>query len=482
MPSKELPKVLVAGGTGYIGGGVLEVLQQQGFWVRALCRDPSRLRQPSQCSDIFVGHATRPETLEGLCQGIDVVFSSIGTRSFRRKPTIWEVDYQANINLLEIAKRAGVKHFIFVSVILGPEMARLSPIAQAREKVVQMIRESGLDYTIFAPTGFFNDMAEFFSAAQKRETLRLFGDGRGRINPLSALDFGEVVARAIVEPDWKNTVRAVGGCETFTHRQIAELAFQTLGKKPHIQTLPAWVISLIAASIRPFHYNAYALLKFFEFIARTEDATGKPIGWRRLEDFFTNLAEGMSLVEAERALDSSLAPHSEEPTPSGFMPEAIKVESGRNEAKKATLRARFEKFSQWRTEYGMDRALEMLQEGLPERQKTLMGPLITGVSLAEGFRRSIPIFEQLGMEMDVVDLSNQDKDAVLEIQRVCPYRELAIEFGIPYPCQITCDLDVKAIQQAFPEIKGRILSKLARGDCACLFKYERNVNSTVAHS
>lgn len=227
MSRKVLPSVLVAGGTGYIGGGVLDVLQQQGFQVRALCRDPSRLRDPVHCNDIFVGHATRPETLTGLCQGIDVVFSSLGTRSFSRKPSIWEVDYQGNLNLLEAAKREGVKHFIFVSVVRGAEMARLSPIAQAREQVAQAIQESGLDYTIFAPTGFFNDMAEFFFAAQNRGTIRLFGDGQGRINPLSALDFGEEVVRAIVEPEQRNTIREVGGCETFTHRQIAELGAVT---------------------------------------------------------------------------------------------------------------------------------------------------------------------------------------------------------------------------------------------------------------
>jgi len=470
MNHRDLPKVLVAGGTGYIGGGVLQVLHHRGFWVRALCRDPARLREPSRCSDIFVGHATRPETLKGLCQGIDVVFSSLGTRSFSRKPSIWEVDYQGNLNLLEAAKREGVKHFIFVSVVRGSEMARLSPIAEAREKVVRAIQASGLNYTIFAPTGFFNDMAEFFFAAQKRGAIRLFGDGQGRLNPLSALDFGEEVARMLLAPEQKNTVREVGGCQTFTHRQIAELAFQALDKEPQIHSLPPWTVSLIATLLRPFNYNAYALFKFFEFIARTPDATGEAIGWRRLEDFFANLARGMSLMEAEQALcPPSVTTRPEDSISSG----TVAVTSEISESAKARLRDRFEQFARLRAQYGTAKAIEMLREGLPERQKTLMGPLITGVSLAEGFRRSIPIFEQLGMDMEVVDLSNQGKDAVLEIQRVCPYRELAVEFGLPTPCQITCDLEVEAIQKAFPEIEGRILSKLASGDCACLFKYER---------
>ncbi len=293
---------MVAGATGYIGGGVLQVLHQRGFWVRALCRDPSRLRNRNWCDEIFVGQATEPETLKKLCEGIDVVFSSIGTRSFKRRPTIWAVDYQANLNLLASAKKAGVRQFIFVSVIHGPEMARLSPIAAAREKVAQAIQESGLDYTIFAPTGFFNDMAEFFVAAQSRGVIRLFGNGSGRINPLSALDFGEEVVKAILEPEWRNRVRAVGGCDTFSHRQIASLAFQVLDKEPCIKTIPAWKVGLIALLIRPFNYNAYALFKFFEFIARTPEMTGEAIGRRHLEDFFGNLALGLPLAEADSIL------------------------------------------------------------------------------------------------------------------------------------------------------------------------------------
>ena len=75
--NKQRPKVMVAGATGYIGGGVLQVLHQKGFWIRALCCEKSRLVNPNWYNDIFVGHATRPETLKGLCEGIDVVFSSI---------------------------------------------------------------------------------------------------------------------------------------------------------------------------------------------------------------------------------------------------------------------------------------------------------------------------------------------------------------------------------------------------------------------
>lgn len=299
---EQHPKVMVAGATGYIGGGVLQILHQNGLWTRALCRDPNRLLHPNWCDEIFVGYATKPETLKGLCDGIDVVFSSIGIRSYNRQPNLWEVDYQANLNILEAAKNAGVKHFIFVSVACGAEMARFSPIAQAREKVAQAVKESGMDYTIFAPTGFFNDMAEFFTAAENKGVIRVLGDGSGKINPLSALDFGEEVVKAIFQPEYRNLVKTVGGCEIMTHREVAELAFQAVGKQAQIKYLSPWLMGLIALVFRPFNYNVYALMKFFEFTARSPQITGEPIGRRHLQDFFTNLAQGMSLNAAESAL------------------------------------------------------------------------------------------------------------------------------------------------------------------------------------
>lgn len=139
------------------------------------------------------------------------------------------------------------------------------------------------------------------------------------------------------------------------------------------------------------------------------------------------------------------------------------------------LRRRFEQFAELREEYGTEKALEIIRSNQGDIQKKLMEPYISGVSLAEGFRQSIPLFEEFGMKMEVVDISNEGKDAVLEIQRVCPYSSLADEFGLETPCQITCDLEVEAIKEAFPQMKGSILSKLALGDCVCLFKYERDL-------
>ncbi len=83
MPVK---KVLIAGATGYLGKFLLKECRQRGYWVRALARSTEKLDDVRDCvDDVFVGEATKPDTLQGLCEGIDVVISALGVASSRTK-------------------------------------------------------------------------------------------------------------------------------------------------------------------------------------------------------------------------------------------------------------------------------------------------------------------------------------------------------------------------------------------------------------
>ena len=74
-----MKKVLVAGATGYLGRNVVKTLKDKGFWVRALGRDKARLDPIEEFADeLFIGEVTDPGSLDGLCDGIDIVFSLVG--------------------------------------------------------------------------------------------------------------------------------------------------------------------------------------------------------------------------------------------------------------------------------------------------------------------------------------------------------------------------------------------------------------------
>jgi hypothetical protein len=138
-----------------------------------------------------------------------------------------------------------------------------------------------------------------------------------------------------------------------------------------------------------------------------------------------------------------------------------------------SARKKFVRFRELSEQHGESVAWETMLEGFPELQKERMGPMLAMPTLAEAFRTAVPVFEAIGMEMDVVDISNHGVDAVLEIQRICPWLEVCREFGYEIPCHVICELDMEATRRAFPDMKGEILCRQALGSPVCIFMYER---------
>ena len=117
-----MQRILIAGATGYLGKFLITECKQRGHWVRALVRDANRLG-PAKASvdDVFVGQATDPATLRGLCDDIDIVISALGVASSRRKETIPldDVDYGGNHNILALGLEIDSPHTSQLPGILG---------------------------------------------------------------------------------------------------------------------------------------------------------------------------------------------------------------------------------------------------------------------------------------------------------------------------------------------------------------------------
>jgi predicted ArsR family transcriptional regulator len=137
------------------------------------------------------------------------------------------------------------------------------------------------------------------------------------------------------------------------------------------------------------------------------------------------------------------------------------------------FRKKFETFRELAIAVGEEQAFEKMLEGYPERQKKQLGAFIDDRSLADGFSKAIPIFEKMGMEMGVYDISNLGVDAVIEVQKSCPVLAVCKEYGLAKPCRVICEMDAEASRRAFPGMNVEILSRQADGACVCVFKYER---------
>ena len=281
----QMHRVLVAGATGYLGGYVAREFKSHGHYVRALVRNPSKLDPiKGTLDDIVRAEITEPATLEGTCEGIDTVFSSVGITKQKDGLAFRDVDYQGNLNLLEAAQKAGVKKFIYVSVFNGPNLLHLD-IVRAHEDFVAELKSSGMNYAVIRPTGYFSDMGEFLKMAAKGR-IYLFGRGHNRVNPIHGADLAEVCADVL---EGERQEADVGGPEVLAWREIAKLAFAALEKPAKISFIPVWTARAAVAATRIFNRHQGELLAFFTEMGISE-IVAPAAGTRTLAQYFEELA------------------------------------------------------------------------------------------------------------------------------------------------------------------------------------------------
>ena len=277
-----MKKVLVAGATGYLGQFMVKALKAKDYWVRALGRSVEKMAAVEEyADDLFVGEVTNPDSLHGLCDGIDVVFSSVGITRQKDGLTYRDVDYQANRNLLTIAEASDVSKFMYVHVLNAEKLGRVAMI-QAKQAFVDELQRSTLDHVVICPTGFFSDMEEFLSMARAGRVY-LFGDGSNRINPIHGADLAEFCIRAIESQDQQLDV---GGPEVFTYREIAELALDVFDQPEKITCVPKPLVSATVGGLRWLTpVKVHGPIEFMASVM-TMDVIGEAYGQRRLGDHF----------------------------------------------------------------------------------------------------------------------------------------------------------------------------------------------------
>ena len=273
--------VLLAGSTGYLGKHITRELLTRDITTNIIVRDKSKVKIEDDKLNIIEAHVTKAETLKGICENMDVVISTVGITRQRDGLTYMDVDYQANANLIDEARRSGVKKFIYISVLNGEKLRHLK-ICEAKEKLVDYLKSSGLDYCIFRPNGFFSDMGEFLKMAKSGKVF-LFGDGHYKLNPIH----GEDLAKAVVDAINQDTKEInIGGPDMLTQNEIAELALKAYSKPVKISHLPDWIRKFTLLALRTFTGSkTYGPVEFF-MTTMAMEMQAPCFGKHKLEDYF----------------------------------------------------------------------------------------------------------------------------------------------------------------------------------------------------
>ena len=149
-------KVVLAGAFGNLGTEILRCLVAGGHEVVAAGRREKKIDGLEGQYTFFPVDVQNPESLKGLCDGADVLITTVGLTTASAALTTYDVDYQGNLNLLREAERAGVKSFNYISVIACDHKdAKKVPMLHAKYLLEQELKKSSMNYVIYRPTGYF---------------------------------------------------------------------------------------------------------------------------------------------------------------------------------------------------------------------------------------------------------------------------------------------------------------------------------------
>ncbi|MEZ9521150.1 SDR family oxidoreductase [Vibrio splendidus] len=278
-------RILVAGATGYLGRHLIKALQACDADFKAQARSADKLKDLGlNDSQIQIAQVTDSGSLKGCCDGVDIVISCVGITRQKEGLSYMDVDYQANLNLLEEAERAGVKKFVYVSAF-GANVIKSVRLLEAKERFAcRLLVSEQLTPCVVRPNGFFADIEEFYNMAQSGRVY-LFGSGDVRLNPIHGADLADFILALLPNAEKELDV---GGPDALSATQIAELAFQSQGKMTRITYIPDCVRKLALSVIRRLPENRVGPAEFF-LSAMEGDAIAPCVGKHHLSDHFSQL-------------------------------------------------------------------------------------------------------------------------------------------------------------------------------------------------
>jgi len=258
-------KIVVAGGTGFLGRHISRALLADGHDVAILGRDPRKVpRVPGlEGAEAIYGDVTDPGSLTGALDGFDAVAVAIQFPNYpmeqpRRALTFDRFDRQGTEHLVEEAQRAGVERFFYISgVNVDPDSDHSWYRAKGRAE--EVIRGSGLRYSILRPSWAYGPedkaLNKFVKIARLSPVIpvptRFAGRRRidQRIQPVFVDDIARAAARIFAADEAWGRVIEIGGPEPLTMPEVVRTMLQVLGKRRALVPVPTALMKVVTAPL-----------------------------------------------------------------------------------------------------------------------------------------------------------------------------------------------------------------------------------------
>jgi uncharacterized protein YbjT (DUF2867 family) len=245
--------IVVIGATGIVGGMITRQLLERGKEVRILVRRDSPSSQLVQqglatSAESLIKAGAQPvhgdlrdrASLDAAVDGVETVISTANSAMRGGADNPQSVDLEGNRNLIEAARDASVEDFVFIS-LLGADPNHPAPYMQAKAQSESALQESGMEYTILAPTAFMEVWPAMVVGmpALQGQPVTLVGEGRRRHSFISNRDVAAFAVAAVDHPAARNQYLAIGGPEPLSWRDVVATYERVLGRSISVEYVAA---------------------------------------------------------------------------------------------------------------------------------------------------------------------------------------------------------------------------------------------------
>ncbi|MDX8383074.1 MAG: complex I NDUFA9 subunit family protein [Ghiorsea sp.] len=243
-------RVCIIGGTGFVGRSIVRQALDAGHDVVVTTRHPARARHLLvQGTQIYKANICTGKGLAEAVQGCDVVINLVGLLFERGRNTFSAAHQQGAEHVIQACKDAKVTQLLHMSALFDAQSTQASAYAETKHAAEALVKQSGLDWTIFRPSLIFGAQDSFlmrFKALSSLGAVLPVIAGKTKFQPIWVEDVARAFVASIGNAQVSQSAYTLAGDKAYSFKALLELWMEALGRTRLFLPVPNLAASMLA--------------------------------------------------------------------------------------------------------------------------------------------------------------------------------------------------------------------------------------------